>query len=314
MRGSIHTFLAGGCFLAALFLNAGTLQAQEGESRYIESVRLALLAPVEKKEQGRSYNYDFATGDTLLRYRQETERYARYASAPPEKEKFNVSSDRGEGTLLLHGRGTVADLIQEGRMQRRDMDTGNAPRTIELTFIPRAFQGMDADGTLRTLQNRDIPLRFLFRLPPRPLSPGESVQIPLQVPFETAGSILEVGGVLRLTLAGFVTIGGRPCARFDGEIELSQLDPSAGLKGRYSYSVRGASVLFFDLEKRRPAGGRIALRLRTFCETPVSSAVVDGVPRSQPEWSVKEDDIDTLIILEEGSPGSPELSKYNRIH
>lgn len=240
-------------------------------------------------------------GEFSFRYRQQTQALVETSSTPPERSKVHVRSSHSDGTVLVQGRNGFADLILKDQRARIVMTpgAGEAPKTIEQVFPPMVLQKMREDGSIPVRREKDLALGLLFRMPARSLARGETVEVPVRIPFESSGSQFEVGGRVRMTLSDFVQIDGRVCARLDAEIDISRLDLPGEVPGAYSYTARGASVLFFDVGESRVVAGRTALRLKKAAETPVSSATVDGVPVADgPDWSRVAEDLDTFIEIE----------------
>lgn len=85
--------------------------------------------------------------------------------------------------------------------------------------------------------------------PDRPIRRGETLPRPLRGPGPPGtGSTLEAAAPL--TLVGYARIGGRPCAKFRGDVAGHLLYASPGGKpGETARStIRGTSWLYFDLE------------------------------------------------------------------
>lgn len=240
-----------------------------------------------------------AAGEFPFSYRQQTQSVLETSSFPPERKKVIHRSSRSEGVVLVKGRDGFADLILNNQRSHKVVTSeGEAPKTFEQHFPPMVLQKMGEDGAIPLWRERDLTWGLLFRMPTRPLARGETAEVPVRLPFETSGSQLELGGVVRLTFTDVVEVEGRPCARIDAEIDISRLDLPVEVPGMYSYFAKGASVLFYDLGERRVVAARIALRHKKFAETPISFVTIDGVPRpDRPEWSRVAEDFDTYTDL-----------------
>lgn len=292
------------CLLAAVCVqpvSTGAGEIPEG-SQYLPALQEIGLPTSEGPAGPFLPRWNFSGGSEYhLKWRQESQTRLEIFSAPPEKRKTTLRSASSQGNVVLKGHGGFADLILKDQRTRIEFSSegGEPPKTIEQAFPPSVLQGMGEDGTLPILRDRDLAYRLLFRLPPRALDRGQTVEVPVRIPFEVSGSLLQVGGLLRMTLTDFVELAGRPCARLDVQIDISDVDLPVEIPSRCLFEAHGASTLFFDIEHGRLLSGRIALRLKTTAEAPVPSTIVDGLPRTdRPERTGTEADVDTLIIVE----------------
>lgn len=282
------------------------LPAGAGEplaSRYLPEIEAVGHPSVAAPAEPLLPRWDFAAGrDWRYRFRQQAQTRVEVASAPPERENVTLQSVQGSGTFLLKGGGGVAEARLKDYLVRKQVEPGKGKpaKTVEQTYAFQVLSRVGEDGAPRIWRDRDVALGALLALPPRPLALGESADVPVRIPFEAGGSVLEVEGLIRITLADFVEIGGRLCARLDAEIDLSRTEAPPDVEGRFHYAARGASVLFFDPEGRRLVSGRVALRTGSVAEMPVPLTAVDGkVRKNWPEWSRVGTETDTFLLLEE---------------
>ncbi len=207
----------------------------------------------------------------------------------PERTSDMRQSMSGSAKLLIKSQpdGT-ADLVLKDYKLITAMAFGDdeEDEPVPMEPLPLVVAGMREDGTLEvgnTTQETLLLKRF-FPLPPRPLAVGDSVDIPLQMPFNAMESPLTVKGRAGVTLTEYVTIEDHTCARLDTEIDISQLDVPADMKGEYRCSLKGTSVFYFDIEERRLAAGEVAfvVHMETDTPEPTVQSPVDAPPQ-QPE-------------------------------
>jgi hypothetical protein len=167
----------------------------------------------------------------------------------------------GQGNLLVKSGGIrTATLVLDDLQVRMTADMGQGPKTMQQKAPPTTIQGMKEDGSAATGDSSQAMLiRLLFPLPSRPVKVGESAEAPIEMSFNASGKTLPVKGRSRTTLAGYVRIGERTCARFDSEIKISELDVPSGMPGEYRCEAKGRSVSFFDVKARCFVSGAVAL-------------------------------------------------------
>jgi len=185
-----------------------------------------------------------------------------------------------KGTLLVRSKGEgVASLVLKDMKMSMKMRIGGdeEPKTMEQTAPPVVVQGMKEDGSGSFgNSSQDMFLKMLFPLPSGPLAVGEFDDVPAQMPFNAMGSVLEVKGRSRITLARYVTIGGRKCAQLDVDTDISTLDVPPELEGEYVCSTRGTSVFYFDVANRSFVSGTIALIMQIRIDAPMPRMTIPG--------------------------------------
>ena len=130
---------------------------------------------------------------------------------------------------------------------------------------------------------------------PKPLRVGESVTVPLDVPFDAMNSVLSVEGTSTITLTGYVTIDGRRCARIETDIDMSKLDIPEEMPGTYKCAFKGKSVSYFDVEKSRFVSVEVALAIGMQIEAPMPKVDMGG--EELPDKMEMSMQVDTLIRL-----------------
>jgi hypothetical protein len=99
-------------------------------------------------------------------------------------------------------------------------------------------------------------------MPSKPLSPGESAEVNVNMPFNAMGSPLTVKGSMKITHRGYVTLEGKPCARLEADIDISRLEVPKELEGKYSCSAKGRSVCYFEVESQEFVSVQTALLMK----------------------------------------------------
>ncbi len=185
-----------------------------------------------------------------------------------------------KGTLFLKSQGDgTAEFVLKDTKMNMTMDTGSdtGPKTMEQEMPPMVLQGMKEDGLGSSCNSpQDMLLKMIFPLPSKDLKVGESVDVPAQMPFNAMGSILQVKGYSRITLARYVEIDGRTCAELDVDIDISDLNTPTELKGEYKCSTKGRSLFYFDIDNHRFVSGVTALLMSFSIDAPMPKMNVQG--------------------------------------
>ena len=165
--------------------------------------------------------------------------------------------------------------------------------------MPTTVAGtMRENGAIATQQQTS---QILFPLPPGPLAVGEKVDVPFDLPFNAAGSVLQAKGITHLTHAGYAMLGKRLCARLESRVELGKLDVPEELSGKYELTLNATGVYFFDVHERRFVRGVSASRTTMEIDAPAPTFGAAGGGAKLPErmkMSMASDDRITLAISE----------------
>jgi hypothetical protein len=133
---------------------------------------------------------------------------------------------------------------------------------------PTVMQGMTEDSRIPGADASQGELvKLLFPLPAEPIEIGGSSAIPGKWPFNAYGSLLWITGETTVTLAGYVEIDGRVCARLDVAVDISNLDVPEELEGRYEALTKGSGVVYFDVEDKCFHSGELAVIMSARTET-----------------------------------------------
>lgn len=184
----------------------------------------------------------------------------------PDKTGGTTQRLKGAGLLLVKskGDGTGTLLLKDMTLtMSMEMKDGRPDKTASMQSPTLAVPDVKEDGSMEGGASQAQPLlKLLFPMPPKALRAGESAEVPLRIPYNAMGSPLTAKGAATITLTGFVAIDGRPCARLESEIDVSQLDVPPELEGKHALSAKGKSVYYYDPTAREFVSGGIAVLMK----------------------------------------------------
>ena len=222
-------------------------------------------------------------------------------SMPTRKDKPNPLESISAGGLLLiksNGDGT-ADMVLKDLKMTTNMDTGEKkpPEKMDMIASPMVIQGMKEDGSgVQWDSSQKMLLQLLFPLPTKELKKGESVEVPVTMPFNAMGSPLKVTGYSRITLTRYVKIGGQICAQLDVVTDISKLNVPSEIEGTYETYLKGPAVFYFDVKKRCFIRGAVSMVIHMKVDAPMPKVSVPGSkPEDMPKRMTTEMDISELI-------------------
>ena len=155
----------------------------------------------------------------------------------------------------------------------------NDTENRQMQAPPMVIQGMKEDGSMEMgNSSQELLLKTLFPIPPIPLHVGESAIVPTNMPFNANGSLLHVTGAAEIQLVEYVEIGGKTCAKLQTDIDISELNVPAEIKGDYKCQVKGRSVFYFNMEDRHFISGKVALLMSMRISAPAPKM---NYPKSQ---------------------------------
>jgi hypothetical protein len=243
-------------------------------SRFAGEVGKEKHEKVEPPSSEGRFRWDFSTAGIVHAYTFElTGRSAIDMGGVPGAKSGGMEQEASaEGALLIRSQGDgTAEFVLKDTMMRVKMDReGGDPIIMEQPMPPVVMQGMKEDGS-GALANRgvDLSLQMLFPLPPKEMKVGETVDVPVQMPFNAMGSILQVAGRHRITLVQYVKIADRICAQLDVETDISEVNVPAELEGEYECVTKGSSVFYFDIVGRSFVSGDVALIMQVRIDAPM---------------------------------------------
>lgn len=234
--------------------------------------------------------WDFSKENVVHEYLYEQEVRAKSESGRSLKDLADSPEEvmSGKGTLRIRSQGdNTAELVLKDLRMSMEIDTGeDEPKTMQQQMPPVVLQGLNEDGScLFGGSSQDALLKLLFPLPLKSINVGESVDVPAQMPFNAMGSMLLVKGRSQITLAHYVEIDGRTCAKFDVDIEISELKVPAELEGEFICSTKGKSVFYFDVYSRSFVSGTVSLLMQFSIDVPTPQ--VGGEEKSDTENRMK---------------------------
>jgi hypothetical protein len=185
-----------------------------------------------------------------------------------------------KGTLLIksQGDGTAELVLKDMKMSMKMNTSGDKkPKTMEQTMPPFVVQGMKEDGSGSFgNSSQDMLLKMFFPLPAKSMKVGESVDVPMQMPFNAMGSVLQVTGRSRIKLVRYVRIGKHTCAQLNVDTDVSELKIPTELKGEYKCSTKGTAVFYFDVANRCFVSGIIADLMQFSIDAPSPKMKIPG--------------------------------------
>ena len=120
--------------------------------------------------------------------------------------------------------------------------------TISQSQPNKVIQDLKSDGTFMVTFNTNDFIRLLFPLPNKNLSKGHSYDIPMILPYNINGSVINSKGFNSLQFTNYEVINGHKCAVLIGDINISELDLPKNFEGNYELSQIGKGTYYFDIE------------------------------------------------------------------
>lgn len=276
-------------------------------SRFADRLRRDAYPAVKAPYPAPTLRWDFS-GDRVFEYtyRQEVANKTAFDAGVKDMgmSEQNMSAS---GKLLMKSKGDrTADLVLQDLKMKITMQSGQdgEPRTMEQAAPTSAIQGVGEDGSMAPCAvQQDLLMQAIFPLPAKEdLAVGESVEKAMQLPFNAMGSLLQVKGRSRVTLAGYVDIKGRTCAQLETDIDIAQLDVPPEVAGTYACAVKGSAVFYFDVASRCFVSGSVAMLMTTEMDAPTPAVRVDGrqMPDAPPRTSMSmfSDNLIELALVE----------------
>jgi len=249
----------------AIAVAEGNLPSISEISSFSDKIDLENYPSLPPPEKAKFIRWDFTEGKVYpYDFRQETvvtnEIHDMFTT---EGAQTNSHTMEGKGRVSLKSeQNRVARLVMDNltlnvSFKRSDSDKRD---TKQIQPPPMVIQGIKEDGRMEIgNSSQELLIKTLFPIPPIPLELGESVSIPTSMPFNAMGSLLHVNGSSEIKFADWVVITGQTCAKLETEIDISDLQVPAELKGEYACSVKGKSVFYFNVESRNFMSGKVAL-------------------------------------------------------
>jgi len=255
-------------------------------SRFIKEVTAHKYQSVATPPKAPVFRWDFSGAGIVHTYEYEQETRSINNMGPSMGGKSNGVNQEvsAKGMLLVESRGDgTAELMLKSIKMSMKVDMGGGePKTREQQMPPVVVQGMqeDSSGPFGN-STQDIFLKMLFPLPTKELKVGESVDVPMQIPFNAMGSLLQVTGHSRITLSRYVKEGNHTYAQLNVDTDVSELKVPKELKGEYKSSTKGKAVFYFDVENRSFVSGAIAMLVEVSIDAPMPKMDIPGMDNSK---------------------------------
>lgn len=189
----------------------------------------------------------------------------------PDKARQSLTAD-GLLTVRTAGAGTGEMLLTKVKAVA-NISANGVNQSVPQEMPPLVVQGINEDGTGNFGgTSQEMMLRLLFPLPGKSLAIGESVELPMQMPFAVGASALQVTGRCRVRLVRFVMVGDRLCAELKTETDVSELKVPPEMPGEYRASFKAHSVLYFDTNRRVFQSATIAATMEMLINAPAQAA------------------------------------------
>ncbi|MGE0870354.1 MAG: hypothetical protein AB7P03_17445 [Kofleriaceae bacterium] len=211
-----------------------------------------------------SLKFDFSSPDKVYGFDYTQQMETKFGAPGGAGEPDSIKLDAA-GTVIVRGtaqgKGALTLTIDRATVNGRTMPSPGGAAN-EMTINELAETG----GWNGTPDERTALLLMLFPLSAKPLRPGESADHPMAFPIAHGGSNLVITGTITNTLTGFVVIGGKVCARIDSVMDVSKLDLPKGMEGKYSGSLVGKSVTYFDVDSHQFVSGTSSVAMNTMMD------------------------------------------------
>jgi hypothetical protein len=285
---AMSTLLATGCDAkkTASSTPAPSATAQEPsreQSRFFAEIDQEKVAEDKTRSDALTVRFDFSGKKICgFDYVQQVENVNHMRGTPGDgggvKQKMDAT-----GIMVLKSKGDKSGTLVIKDLKAKMVvasKKGEPDRTMEVQSPPMAIPEVKEDGSMEGgAANAQPFLKLLFPMPPTPLKPGESAEIPVTMPFNAMGSPLLVKGTMKITHKGYFTLDGKPCAKLEADIDVSRLDIPKEVEGKYTCSMKGRSIHYFDVEAKEFASGQTALLMKVAMEGKMPSF---NVPKEKP--------------------------------
>jgi|GEM_PF-1193115 len=178
--------------------------------------------------------------------------------------------------VIADGQGKASIALEAMLMRAYQYDpvSGVLMDSMKEEMDPISIQGLNETGKPDSADEQTQQLfDYLFPLPVDELSVGETEERGLEVPFNTLGSVLPVGGTVKTTFAEVVQHQGRTCARLETTLLLDQADVPQDIPGEYLFKREGTSTFYFDLEKREFVSGEVSITSTVIMDAGIENGI-----------------------------------------
>jgi len=293
-------------WLSSIASADGNLPSIPERSSFSDKIDLENYPSLPPPEKAQLMRWDFSEGNVYpYDFRQQT-------VVSNEMQDMFATEGAQRNSHSMEGNGRVSLKSEQNRVARLVMDNlvltihfkrsnGEGTDTKQMQSPPMVIQGIKEDGRMEIgNSSQELLIKTLFPIPPTPLELGQSVPIPASMPFNAMGSLLHVNGSSEIKFADWVVINGQACAKLETDIDISDLNVPAELKGDYACSVKGRSIFYFNVENRNFMSGRIALliSMRMVAPSPRMNFPGENNGKELPETIKMAMDSDNYISVE----------------
>ncbi len=249
---------------------------KEKPSRYLEEIGKDQHQETAPPKDAPIFKWDFSD-NRVINYTFEQDSFSMSGFGAESRNSSQEIS--AKGLLLIKSKGdNTAELVLKDTNASMKMNMGKGDtKTMEQKMPPFVVQGIKENGVGSFGQtSQDLMMKMLFPLPTKQLAVGESVDVPETMPFRAQGSVLEVKGHRRITLARYVNIGNRTCAQLNVDTQITEIEIPEELKGEYKFSLKEKSVFYFDVNNRSFVSGKIANTMYMHIDAPMPQMNMPG--------------------------------------
>ena len=251
------------------------------ESVFLSELKKQDYNPINSPVEAAVLKWDFSNRDVhKYNFEQEVRNKADMGqlAGTDLKNTGQEMSVKGAIHIKSQGDGTAEFVLRDAKANMTiDSDPEAGNRTMEQVMPPMVMQGMKENGLESSCNSpQDMLLKMIFPLPTKDLKVGESIDVPAEMPFNAMGSLLQVKGYSRITLARYVEIDGHACAELEVETDISDLKVPSELEGKYECSTQGRSIFYFDVGKRRFVSGVSAVLMQFGIDAPLPNLNMSG--------------------------------------
>lgn len=162
-------------------------------------------------------------------------------------EMFVEVKDKNKANVGLRNIKTKIITINEDG-SKEDVDSQSSPLIMT--------EGMSPKGEFEDLQAAML-FQTLVPLPPENLKKGETVEVPIKIPFNVGSSRIYIRGSIELKYVADGIKRKRTCAVLESKIDVSEVEIPEEYAKSYEVYMKGTGTYYFDLENGIYVGGDV---------------------------------------------------------
>jgi hypothetical protein len=219
-----------------------------------------LLASCGNKKE--SFEWNFNTNNNYIYSFSQT---TTSESKMSKKDKSDHSYISGKGQIIITSKSNdLADLSFVDLKVKMKNDFTND--TISQSQPNNVIQDLKSDGNFSVTFNTNDFIRLLFPIPNKNLSKGNRSDIPMILPYNINGSVINSKGFNSLQFTNYEVINGHKCAVLIGDINISTLDLPENFEGNYELSQIGKGTYYFDIENGYYIKSKVNFTLKSLAD------------------------------------------------